>query len=73
MHENWPTSEDTVNTNEPFGYYGDEDYFGDLHDYQSGEYLRPASLAELSASRASGPEGVFLCEAEGRTCFVVGE
>ena len=41
---------------------------GDLHDYASGEYLRPATLAERDESRASGPEGVILVR--GRRCYV---
>lgn len=38
----------------------DRDEYGDLHDYHSGEYLRPATEAERDASRAAGPEGVIL-------------
>ena len=42
--------------------------YGDLHDYHSGEYLRPATLPERDESRASGPEGVILVR--GRRCYV---
>ena len=42
--------------------------YGDLHDYATGEYLRPATLPERDESRASGPEGVILVR--GRRCYV---
>lgn len=42
--------------------------YGDLHDYHTGEYLRPATQAERDESRASGPEGVILVS--GRRCYV---
>jgi hypothetical protein len=42
--------------------------FGDLHDYATGEYLRPATLPERDESRAAGPEGVILVR--GRRCYV---
>ena len=42
--------------------------YGDLHDYHSGAYIRPATLAERDESRASGPEGVILVR--GRRCYV---
>lgn len=42
--------------------------YGDLHDYHSGEYLRPATLPERDESRAAGPEGVILVR--GRRCYV---
>ena len=46
----------------------DRSEYGDLHDYATGEYLRPATLAERDESRASGPEGVILVR--GRRCYV---
>jgi hypothetical protein len=33
--------------------------YGDLHDYMTGIYLRPATEAELAESVASGFEGAF--------------
>ncbi len=33
--------------------------YGDLHDYPTGTYLRPATEAELAESVASGFEGAF--------------
>ena len=44
----------------------DED--GTLHDYQSGEAIRPATPAEIEASRNAGHEGVI--EVDGRSCYV---
>lgn len=41
---------------------------GTLHDYQSGEAIRPATPAEIEASRNAGPEGVI--EIDGRSCYV---
>ena len=46
--------------------YTDED--GTLHDYQSGEAIRPATPAEIEASRNAGHEGVI--EVDGRSCYV---
>ena len=41
---------------------------GTLHDYQSGEAIRPATPAEIEASRNAGHEGVI--EVNGRSCYV---
>jgi hypothetical protein len=45
---------------------------GDLHDYTSGSYIRPATEAERDASRAAaesdGGAGVILVD--GRSCYV---
>lgn len=35
-------------------------YYGDLTDYNTGEYIRPATKAELAASKSAGPTGGFL-------------
>ena len=43
----------------------DRSEYGDLHDYHSGEYLRPATQDERDESRAAGPEGVILIGAGG--------
>ncbi len=42
--------------------------FGDLHDYQTGEYLRPATERERDRSLAEGPEGAWA--RAGRTVYV---
>lgn len=45
---------------------------GDLHDYTTGEYIRPATAAEKAASdaevAAGHPEGVITVD--GRSCYV---
>lgn len=48
---------------------------GDLHDYETGEYLRPASDHEMKASldAAESDGGAGAIEADGRVCYVVGE
>lgn len=45
--------------------------FGYLHDYSTGESLRPASAYELAESLNAGPEGVI--QVGGRACYVVGQ
>lgn len=44
--------------------------YGDLHDYNTGDYLRHATRRELLESLASGPEGAF--DLDGRTVAVIG-
>lgn len=44
---------------------------GDLHDYATGDCLRPATAGELAASKAAGPEGVITVGE--RSVYVVGE
>ena len=43
--------------------------YGDLHDYATGEYLRPATKEERTASRdaarSDGGSGVILVDSEG--------
>lgn len=39
-----------------------------LHNYATGEYLRPATAAECEASDAAGAEGAF--DVDGVTCWV---
>lgn len=48
-----------------------EDY-GYLHNYVTGEYLRPATYFEHRASLAAGPEGVIEVTINGKrtSCFV---
>ena len=41
---------------------------GTLHDYKTGEAIRPATPAEIEASRNAGHEGVI--EVDGRSCYV---
>jgi hypothetical protein len=49
--------------------------YGDLHDYSTGEYLRPATKAELTKSLEAAfdgsGEGVF--KLDGRAVYVEGE
>jgi hypothetical protein len=42
--------------------------YGDLHDYTTGEYIRPATAAERKASDEAGDEGVI--RVDGRSCYV---
>lgn len=48
---------------------------GDLHDYRTGDYIRPATIEEtadcINAARHDGGAGVILVD--GRSCYVVGE
>ena len=44
----------------------DED--GTLHDYKTGDAIRPATALEIEASRNAGPEGVI--EVDNRSCYV---
>ena len=48
---------------------------GALHDYEGGDYLRPATSAEaaesIAAARADGGAGVIAVD--GRRCYVVTE
>ena len=48
------------------GNSSDED--GTLHDYKTGEAIRPAMPAEIEASRNAGHEGVI--EVDGLSCYV---
>lgn len=45
-----------------------DDDEGTLHDYKTGEVIRPATAEETAASRAAGKEGVI--SVEGRAVFV---
>jgi len=42
--------------------------FGDLHDYKTGKYIRPATRKEQQDSRRAGPEGVI--KVDGRSVYV---
>jgi len=42
--------------------------YGSLSDYKTGEYIRPATRQEASASKAAGQTGAFICGH--RVCFV---
>lgn len=42
--------------------------YGDLHDYATGDFIRPARKTERDESRRSGDEGVILVD--GRRCYV---
>jgi hypothetical protein len=44
--------------------------YGDLYDYTSGDYIRPATRRELQRSLAAGPEGAF--SLQGVTVAVIG-
>jgi hypothetical protein len=44
--------------------------YGDLHNYTTGDYIRPATRRELQKSLAAGPEGAF--DLEGVTVAVIG-
>ena len=44
--------------------------YGDLCDYTTGDYIRPATQAEAKASLQAGPEGVI--SIGGKSCFVCG-
>lgn len=51
-----------------------EGYWGDLHDYQTGAYLRPATRREYEASLHAGPEGAFTdASAPDRALCVIGD
>lgn len=42
--------------------------YGDLMDYTTGDYIRPATEAERDESRDAGPEGVI--RVDGRSVYV---
>ena len=44
----------------------DEGNFGELYDYESNEYVRPATAAEAMASFEAGIEGVITIEGDRR-------
>ncbi len=46
--------------------------YGYIHDYQTGDQLRSATLAELVESLTAGPEGTFT-DRDGRSVYVEGE
>jgi hypothetical protein len=46
----------------------DHDVAGDLMDYYSNRFIRPASAAERQTSVSAGPEGVF--DLDGKSVFV---
>jgi len=46
------------------GIADDADAFGDLHDYNTAEFIRPATSDERDASR-DAPSGVILIDSEG--------
>ena len=67
-HEAFDSLLDTYGIDLPpilIGNSSDDD--GTLHDYQSGEAIRPATPAEIEASRNAGHEGVI--EVDGRSCY----
>ncbi len=51
------------------------DSYGDLHDYKTGEFIRPATereyLASITESERDGGAGVI--EVDGRACYVQGD
>lgn len=47
--------------------YRDDDS-GDLHDYRTGEYIRPATAEEISRSEQSDHTGAIVVD--GRTVYV---
>lgn len=42
--------------------------YGDLHDYVTGEYMRPATKDEQARSRDAGPEGIIVVD--GKSVYV---
>lgn len=45
--------------------------YGQLHNYETAEIIRDATIAELAKSLAAGPEGVIMVD--GIACYVAGE
>jgi hypothetical protein len=50
----------------------DTGVYGTLHNYRTGEAIRPATADERAASLSAGPTGAFEAEVDGETvvCFV---
>jgi hypothetical protein len=50
----------------------DANFFGDLYDLQTGDYLGPATAEQRAASDAAAPidMGAFRDAETGRVCFV---